>query len=1002
MQSVDLAELGSRLDTSIDRGTTWLSNLGLGATSDNRQLAHHLLGLGEAARHYAGTPREASLRAKMQSIGDLLKSRQRSDGGWGRYVGWGSDSYITATVGYALDYLDPSPSDPYIRKAVTWLLSRQQADGSWPSENGIFATRLGATNWVSIWLPVMLDRLGGIDTDLTVTFPPNVVMSAPSIAPTGTAAVPGGGTTFRWSLIGVTNEGRTVNFDLALANMAVGEVRPVSSDARLTFRNSFTNLQQDAPIGIPEVVGSAFLGLGVGTDQREYAAATPVLISAQVTNTGANLASGTVQLEVFAPDSNRIANLGRVPFSGVATGAAVNLQAYWNTASFAAAPGYRVEGTLFDASGARVESARSVFAIQAAPPGSPTVGAAITTDKGEYAPNEPVIVSDRIRNLTPNLALDGLRAVTTVTDPSGRVVFLRSETLNQLLASSFSDLQYRVSLAGASAGRYQASLTVLDASDGLLARSAAEFSVQSTGNSGQGLSGMISASPKTVKVGDKGTFVYSVTNAGNAGLSGLPLMVRVLDPARGRTLSETPFSADLPVGGWYGGSTQWIVDAPVGASLVAALYARLNNSERLLAQDGFRVVAQPFKVNIGAEQSERGRVLVLLSCPLNGDGSGNDRADCVAARAGFIDAYLKDLGLASTIVNNAADFARELRSGAYDIYWITGGAQKLDHVLAGEVRQAVQRGEALLMDGIHDERNRPLDEVVGVRFTGKYNDADLPITVGSDRLPAATLGTKGVSLRLDLAGGEIDAVYSAYPSRMAAVSREYGEGAAVLFTFDWVGALMQSGADWKSTAEAAFDWIAPAPPVRVAEGAMVVVRFTIANEGDAGRVGASMALPAGFSVVEAQPPATATGGSLSWNFSLDAGATEELSVWLRAPAAAGSYDLTLTANSASGTGPAFTGTTVLRVAGLAQLADEALAVLAALAPTSSNERQARDRAVADVRAALDQTTNGQHLAAITALVAAEVELKRISTDAIDAALIAVARLQQIIERRASP
>jgi hypothetical protein len=93
---------------------------------------------------------------------------------------------------------------------------------------------------------------------------------------------------------------------------------------------------------------------------------------------------------------------------------------------------------------------------------------------------------------------------------------------------------------------------------------------------------------------------------------------------------------------------------------------------------------------------------------------------------------------------------------------------------------------------------------------------------------------------------------------------------------------------------------------------------------------------------------------------------------------------------------------VLRVASLAQLADEALAVLAALAPTSSNERQARDRAVADVRAALDQTTNGQHLAAITALVAAEVELKRISTDVIDAALIAVARLQQVIERRASP
>lgn len=1002
LQAVDLADLGSRLDASIDRGTTWLTNVNLGGTSDNRQLAHHLLGLGEAARFYKGTGRADLLRTKMQSIGTLLKSRQRTDGGWGRYVGWGSDSYVTATIGYALDYLDPSPSDPYIRKAVTWLLSRQQADGSWTSENGIFGTRLGATNWVSIWLPVMLDRLGGIDTDLTVTFPADVAMSSPSIAPANITPSSDGGTTVKWTLIGVTNEGRTVDFDLALAGMRVGEVRPVAREAKLTFANSFTNQTQDAPIEVPAITGSAFLALSVGTDEPEYAANTPVRVSAQVVNSAANLASGTVRLEVFAPDGVRIADLGRLPFSGVTTGAAVYLQALWNTAEYAAAPGYRVRGTLFDANDALAGSAEAVFSIRAAATGSPNLRATIATDKTAYAPIDAVLVTDRIRNLTANLALDGLQAVTTVTDPLGRVVFLRSETLPQLLAATFRDLAYRVALAAAPPGRYTATLVVLDSNDVQLGVSTTEFNVQSTGNSGQGITGTLSASPKTVKVGATATFVYSAANGGNAAVTGLPLLVRVLDPARSLTLSETQASADLAVGGWFGGSANWSVNAPVGTNLIAALYARVNNAERLLAQDGFRVIAEPFKVNIGAERIEPGRVLVLMSCPQNADGSGNDRADCVADRASFVADYLTRLGLTNTVTSDVSAFAEELRSGAYNIYWISGGTDKLDHVLAGEVRQAVQRGEALVMDGIHDERNRPLDEVVGIRFIGKYNDADLPINVGSDRLPAATLGSRGRPLRIELTGGEIDAVYSAYPSRPAVVSREYGDGAAVLFTFDWVGTLMQMGAEWKPTAEAAFDWIAPIPSARIAEGALAALRFTVANVGDAGPVEASLLLPSDFIFVEAQPSAAVAAGNLKWNFSLDAGATQEITVWMRASGAAGSHDFTLRAVSASGSSPAFTGTAVLQVASLAELAGEALGVIGALAPTSANERQARDRARADVQDALTQTANGDHVAAIASLVDAEVELKRISTTDIETALVAVARVQQVIERRAGP
>ncbi|PTT89277.1 hypothetical protein DBR42_08150, partial [Pelomonas sp. HMWF004] len=164
-------------EAAITKAADWLL---LDGNVDNNympDLAQRLIGLGSAKQFFANTPRAAALQAKMQSIGDLLRSRQRSDGGWGQYTGSVSDSLVTAQVGYALDYLQPSPSDPVIQKAILFLLARQQADGSWLSENGILGTHLAATTWVEIWLPIALNRIGGLDTDLTLKFAPNVAMS---------------------------------------------------------------------------------------------------------------------------------------------------------------------------------------------------------------------------------------------------------------------------------------------------------------------------------------------------------------------------------------------------------------------------------------------------------------------------------------------------------------------------------------------------------------------------------------------------------------------------------------------------------------------------------------------------------------------------------------------------------------------------------------------------------------------------------------------------------
>jgi len=132
------------MDASISKGVNWLLQDANTDSNNNLSLAQRLIGLGAARTYYEGQPVADTLQAKMNTVATLLRSRVRADGGWGWFTGSGSDSMVTAQVGVALDYLNPSPADPIVQNAVKWLLSRQQADGTWFSENGILGTHLAA------------------------------------------------------------------------------------------------------------------------------------------------------------------------------------------------------------------------------------------------------------------------------------------------------------------------------------------------------------------------------------------------------------------------------------------------------------------------------------------------------------------------------------------------------------------------------------------------------------------------------------------------------------------------------------------------------------------------------------------------------------------------------------------------------------------------------------------------------------------------------------------
>jgi hypothetical protein len=760
----------------------------------------------------------------------------------------------------------------------------------------------------------------------------------------------------------------------------------------------FDRRNNTATLALSALPGS--FAIAVATDKPQYTDGETAAFTAEVSNGGSfagaarvrfaiETGDGAVVVETLSSDlQGKLAALGHEAF-----------QALWPVGAVLAGS-YRLRAELIDGSGRPFAAAYANFTLTTAA----TVAAStrLTTDKTRYAPIDRAAVQPRVRNVTVNALIENATAVTRVRTPAGAVAFERIEAIAQLLPGAAREFNYSVPLLTGTVGVWSATLELRDAAGALIATSGTSFEVEPTAKTGFGVSGALAVQPKEVEEGAAADLAYSVTNSGNSALSAQPLLIRVLDVARGVLLNESQASADIAQGATFAGNVAWTVTAPAQSDLVGALYARVEGAERLLAQDSFRVI-DAFKVHVAAGPVRPGRVLVLVSCPVNADGTGADRPECIAERIAFIRSYVDRLGLTHFVTSDEASFTRELRAGSYNIYWITGGAEKITHLLAGEITEAVQRGDSLLVDGIHDERNRRLDAILGIKHIGKYPDAGLPIHVGGANLAEASLPTAGRSLKLQLQGAVVEAAYTNYAARPAILSNRFGLGRAVLLTFDGVGILQTQADAWLATAQGIFGLIAPALTAPVPEGALTAARFALTNSGSRSvEANAEVELPAGASFVEATPAATfdAATRTLAWKLKLAAGETKELTVWLRAPQAGGAYALTLTAKSAtSATAPAVNGGTTLEVADFAALSEEARSAIQALAPSKQNEATARDRAAARLQSALSETAGGQHLAAIQSLVDAGAELRGIASADPQTALTAVARVLAVVEGR---
>lgn len=383
-----------------------------------------------------------------------------------------------------------------------------------------------------------------------------------------------------------------------------------------------------------------------------------------------------------------------------------------------------------------------------------------------------------------------------------------------------------------------------------------------------------------------------------------------------------------------------------------------------------------------------------------------------------LEALLRGRGWNFTIVTDADAFERELHSGGYLAYVLMSDRIKLPERVQKELREAVFRGEGLLVAGVNDWRNGRLHQALGVRLDGKAVKAtgvmfeSSPLGVAGEMELAGSRPSLGV--RLD---GAVSAAHytvatdngirhgddqgrhvehrsaSDRPHHDKTPEKEgrgnadfitavthntYGLGHSAFAGFDLLKQVGDDDERLEDLLIALLDYVHPEEMPTVV-GGVLPVRVLVANEGIAVSTELSLSLSSGTTVMDPDNGVIGVDGRLIWTNYLPEKESVALEPWLRLPKDPGavSFDAVVTAATDSGYAENSTLSLPLNVRGGSL--SQAQAALDALAHDRTFHKAAKQLRKAD--GYLSENDPG---AAMKMLLAAADVLSRVGNEEADA------------------
>lgn len=527
------------------------------------------------------------------------------------------------------------------------------------------------------------------------------------------------------------------------------------------------------------------------------------------------------------------------------------------------------------------------------------------------------------------------------------------------------------------------------------------------------LTGSLSATPASVPVGSPVSLFYNISNPNGQAVS-TTATLQVMPESSGTPATSWSLPMTVAANGSAVGNQSWTPTGPAGSRYVATLSALTGTPAMsvVLATASFAVAAPPLQVNASIQNGAQPRILMLASCSPSDDANQPQNPACTENKASALRQYFSARGLNATVVTTRAEFENYMRCGNYNTYWVSAGSQKLSNTVVKELREAAERGDALILDGVQDSRDAPLHAVLGIQANGTHSTADQLVTLGGDIYPSGGFATLGKPVRYTLQGGATQAVLAA--GGPAIVSNAIGRGRGLAFAFD-LGTLM---AKPNAAADAALGliidrslgYLVPtganaAPLTSTVVGAPVEVQTLIANAGQVvvnAQVQAT--LPAGARAWGALPLASESQVSgqtvLSWTLSLAAGQSQVLSVQVSF-AAGGTASIPVVFSATGSNGGTTSGgvTHSLTVLDASTAAANAVQALAGLNPTPPAEANAASRARSAAQSASQLMGQGRYAEALAQWISASDEVRSIASVTTTAYRLSLALAIQSAERQ---
>ncbi|MEM7828011.1 MAG: carboxypeptidase regulatory-like domain-containing protein, partial [Candidatus Aenigmatarchaeota archaeon] len=753
--------------TSITKAAQYLLTPNLVPSNNNMRRAHQVIGLEAALSVIADQTLRDQIANAINIAISQLKSVQRSDGGWGMTTSHVSDSLVTAQVLYAMAKANVNQEDPSLRNATIFLLNNQAADGSWYSQNGIMSTRLATTTWVIISLPIAFERIGGIDTDLYLTFPENVTLDSSVPIPSDY-----NGGNYHWKILGVMEEGKDVNLDLSLKSLLLGEERKIAQSATLTFTNTYTKETVTIPIEIPTVTGIASVSIDLTTDKVEYTANENVTITSVITNISSKVKNPSVRITIEGLQGNLVAQVVEFPVNNLNPSTPQTYTHTWNTGTTLSG-NYLVRAELYE-DGAFLTEDTANFTILA----DKTLTSKVTTDKISYNTNEQVTITSQIQSLSPNYIFGNLVAKISIVNPQGQTLFTDEKTIPILTPGHLTELKTYWNTSTNPKGTYTVILKVFEGAV-VLSTSTTTFEILGSSETGEGLKGTIAASPNPVYQGRDETITYSVTNSGNEDIPDLTVTILIVDPEAQEIKAAFSYQQSAMKGEMITG-----IQVISTINLASGIYLAILQAQTSQMSEPKTLASTTFEVKPAIEATKEipdvKNILVWLDYPWQ---SGQDIPD----RA-LIEKALNEAGVNYHIVLDKKDFETELRNPYYTDFMILGNHNPIEDHFSEELREQIYAGKGLI-SSMFNRQNLNAD-VFGIKFIGYLSNKDYPIELRESEIAQpGVLQSHGRALKVE-AGAEntlgwiIETTNKGTAKHPGIVRKVYGNGKILFYAFD--------------------------------------------------------------------------------------------------------------------------------------------------------------------------------------------------------------------------